>query len=314
MNQAVQDFAAFYTTKPFRPDNGEVDYENDRFLLKVQRDGMMLLHLKRDYIEALYLEHKCKTEEKMKYKWVYYTAFLNTVYLLLDCCTLRRCNQSYFDISEVTTKDVMVATLSQNGTIKGLPYNYGDKNGPYKPPGEAMRLPVDVFNEIFGILDSCSTDYTKIQVLSDLEKSLSEYKVLNFSISLVLSWFVIERFVSDLWESYLEKQNLTYESGSKRINSDRRDFLTRHLTMAQKLNLLELTNTINFETFSKLDRLRDIRNEITHRNNRFVCQGEDCRSAFEMVRYFLAKEYRIELDLNITYSFMGIYDRQTSGT
>jgi hypothetical protein len=314
MNQAVQDFAAFYTTRPFKLGNEQVDYENDRFLLKIKNDGMILLHLKKEYLEGLYSEHKCKTEEKMEYKWAYYTTFLNTIYLLLDCYTLRRCTLAYFDISEVTTKDLMVATLSQNGTIKGLSYNYGDKIGPYTTPGEVVKLPVDVFNETYTTLYSSSTDYTKIQVLSDLEKSLSEYKVLNFSTSLVLSWFVIERFISDLWESYLEKQNVTYNSGSKRMNSDRKKYLTWQLRIAQKLNLLELTDTIDFQTFLNLDELRDIRNKVTHRNNRFVCQGEHCRLAFEMVRYFLAKEYRIELVLNTNYSIMGIYDRQTSGT
>jgi len=314
MNQAVQDFAAFYTTMPFKLSKGEINYENDRFLLKIKSDGMILLHLKREYLEGLHFQHKCSTGEKMEYKWAYYMAFLNTTYLLLDCYTLQRLNIAYFDISEVTTKDAMVVTLIQNGTIKGLSYKYGGKIKPYKTLENVVELPVDVFDKIHTTLDSCSTDYTKIQVLSDLEKSLSEYKVLNFSTSLVLSWFVIERFISDLWEGYLKKQSITYNSGLKRINSDRKKSLTRQLGMEKKLNLLELTDTIDFETFSMLDKLRDIRNKVTHGKSRFVCRGEHCQSAFKMVRYFLAKEYHIDLVLNTGYSIMGIYDRQTLGT
>ena len=152
-------------------------------------------------------------------------------------------------------------------------------------------------------------DRDQLHVLSDLGKGLSEYKVLNFSTSLVLLWFVIERFITKIWNKYLADHNKTFENGSKRINSDRKTQLTRHLGIHKKLNLLELTGTLDFVKFTVLDELRDIRNKITHRNDKFVCKKEHCQKAFDMIKYFLEMEYEIELIFNTSYSFMGIYDR-----
>lgn len=304
-----QDFAAFYTTRPFCPENGAFRSENEHFILKANTDGMILLLLKRDYLRNVYLENECQDNEKMEYKWSYYTIFFNALYLLLDCHTLKDLEIAYFDISEVTTKDVMVVTLNENESIQGISYQYGEKIEPYAAINNRLEIPENILNKISGTLEKCCQDCDQLHVLSDLGKGLSEYKVLNFSTSLVLLWFVIEKFITKIWNRYLEDHNKTFENGSKRINSDRNTQLTRYFGIHKKLNLLELTGTLDFAKFSVLDELRDIRNKITHQNDKFVCKKEHCQKAFDMVKYFFEMEYKIELIFNTSYSFMGIYDR-----
>lgn len=305
-----QDFAGFYTTRPFYPEGGTFRIENENFILKVNKDGMILLHLKKDYLSKIYIEYECKDNEKMGYKWSYYTIFLNSIYLLLDSITLKELEISYFEISEVTTKDVMVVTLDENESIKGISYKYAKEIAPYESAGGRFEIPESLLKTICETLQECCKDRERIHILAELEKGLSEYKILNFSTSLVLLWFVIEQFISKIWDKFLEENNKTFADDRKRINSDRRIQLTRYMGVHKKLNLLELTENIDFETFLVLDELRDIRNKITHQNNKFVCKAEHCQKAFDMAKYFLEIEYNIKITFNTSYSLIGIYDRK----
>lgn len=308
-NKTQQDFAAFYTTKPFCPENGAFRTENEHFILKVNADGLILLCLKSDYLSQIYLENECEDHEKMEYKWSYYTTFLNALYLLLDCYTLNDFELSYFDISEVTTKDVMVVTLDENESIVGISYQYGEKLSPYTSSIHSLKIPENILNRIADALVRACQDRDQLHIMSDLGKGLSEYKILNFSTSLVLLWFVIEKFITGVWNRYLEDQNKTFEDGTKRISSKRKQQLTRYLDAHKTLNFLELTETIDFVQFEVLDELRGIRNKITHQNNKFICKNEHCQKAFDLIQYFLKTEYEIELIFNTNYSLMGIYDR-----
>jgi len=307
--KSQQDFAAFYTTRPFCPENGAYRAENDHFILKVNADGLILLCLKGDYLSKVYLAHECEDNEKMEYKWSYYTTFLNALYLLLDCYTLKDLEFAYFDISEVTTKDVMVATLDGNESIQGISYKYGDKIAPYPSTNNQLEIPENILNRISATLERCCHDHDQLHMFAELGKGLSEYKVLNFSTSLVLLWFVIEGFIAGAWNRYLGEQNKTYGDGSKRINSDRKTQLTRYFGVHKTLNFLELTGTLDFAKFEVLDELRDIRNKITHRNDKFICRKEHCHKAFDMIKYFIEREYGVELVFNTGFSLMGIYDR-----
>lgn len=305
----LQDFAGFYTTRPFFPEGGPFRMENENFILIVNNDGMILLHLKKDFLCNIYSEYECKNNEKMEYKWSYYTIFLNALYLLLDSITLKELHISYFEISEVITKDVMVVTLDENESIKGISYRYAKNIQPYGDTDDRLELPENILKTICEILQECCKERERIHILSEVEKGLSEYKILNFSTSLVLLWFVIEQFISKKWDKYLEENNTTFSDGRKRINSDRRAQLTRHMGVHKKLNLLELTENIDFEIFSVLDELREIRNKITHQNDKFVCKAEHCQKAFDMVKYFIDIEYNIKIIFNTSYSLIGIYDR-----
>ena len=311
-DKSQQDFAAFYTTRPFCPENGTYRAENEHFILKVNADGLILLCLKSDYLRELYLVNKCKNTEKMEYKWSYYTTFLNALYLLLDCYTLKDLQLAYFDISEVTTKDIMVVTLDENESIQGISYQYGDQIARYASTNNSLKISENILNRVSITLEQCCLDCDRLHMLADLGKGLSEYKILSFSTSLILLWFVIERFVTSIWNRYLEEQNKTFDRDIKRINSDRKSQLTRYLDIHKTLNFLELTETLDFSKFEVLNELRDVRNKIAHRNNKFICKKEHCLKAFDMIKYFIETEYEIDLIFNTRYLLMGIYDRSSN--
>ncbi|BAY07519.1 hypothetical protein [Calothrix sp. NIES-2098] len=314
----------------------EFVYYHDGYTLKICKDGMILLRIPAisNQIDSIYAEvdrnSLSSSENYIRFikevfvEWSKYIHYLNCIYLLLDSCLLKT-GIKYFEISEISSKDIF-----------GIAFDNGEELGMKISPSaivfQAVRrfpllcnctniffrfqrkeLPESVFNLLNSNFSTVYSNQKIVKVLAEVTKSLSEYKIANYPTSLVLSWFIIESFVSNLCSNFLESknQNVTYindegiEINCKRINSERKAFLIgRDYTISTILNILEISGLIEFNTFKKIDKIRQMRNKIVHAdpkspNNYDEKLRKNCQDAFEIITHFIEKEVGIVLAINL---------------
>ena len=304
------DAISFVPERPFRAETSGIEFDTDRYCLSL--DGAITLHLKTSYLNQFLSD--TAPEQRQIRKWYFYTTHLNCLYLLLDSFVLRDLQLSYFNLEEITTQNTNV--VSENG-MSTFPRSHIHVPQ-ISPPQQSLPVPnslLDLLNQAFNDL---TLEFERIHVLSELAKSLAAYKSADFTTSLVLAWFLLERFIEARWTHYLETENREFEHGQKRINADRRKTLNDHRSypVSAKLQILELAGKISFKQFFDLDILRDKRNEIVHPkrrdNSSSVTQGgsENCGLAFELLQQFIEAEFDLQIPLNKGYSFLGVFERQ----
>lgn len=295
------------------------EYKNKTYELKISRDGLFLFHLK---------SIASKEDENMEIlaqKWQKYLSFLNAVYLLFESCFFEETHMAYFEISEITNKDALVYT-TEEGMFRSMSIptesysaqyvsgrwlnSYQSGNPRYDWRIQArISVPLSIFDELNLLLDRVSKNINEVEILSELTKSLSEYKVGNYPISLVLSWFILETFIYKDWAKFLESKNETYKSGEKRISRKRMKNVfmdNRTYTVSVMLNILELNEKIDFQKYKRLDNLRDKRNKIVHRDSSVEVTAFDCQDALNLVVDYFEKYYDLKVNFNMSYSLTGI--------
>ena len=83
--------------------------------------------------------------------------------------------------------------------------------------------------------------------------------------SVVLSWFVIESVVSNMWHGWLRSIGAKQESLVKPPNSRRIKYLKgRDYTISIQSNMLQLSGVLPSDIFTKIDKIRKIRNDVVH--------------------------------------------------
>ena len=145
---------------------------------------------------------------------------------------------------------------------------------------------------------------------------LNEYYNLNFKTAIIQGWFVIEFFINERWNDFLNIKNSELRLNSKgklgkRLNKKRDEFLKgRDLTISIMSNILELNDFIPFAVFEDIDKVRKLRNMIVHNlNPKEEIIRMDCKSVLDLIKYFLKSIYSIELDVNVrlVYNSLDIY-------
>jgi hypothetical protein len=320
-------YLGFYTSRPFfvgkeidKPlDNtnwiehnrlmGEkiCQYQDTKYKLIFCRDGMILFHLV-DFDQIL--RDKNIKETQFTEKWAIYLDYLNTLYLLLDCNISKSMYDntlfSYLWITELTFRDVFPVEIEESNKeyfwiLKGCRERYKFEYNQF----DGISIPIKICDLINNDLGIIINNYRNIKILSNISKSLSEYKIANFSISLVLSWFIIEMFLKKYWDDFLNNKNETFPNEQKRINTDRKNYLEgRDYTISIISNTLELNDIISYELFKKIDRVRVIRNNIVHKN--IDCSQKDSALALEIIEQFINKEMSINISFNTSLIEYGI--------
>lgn len=340
----MESFVGFYTSRPFwaghAPNLQDIESVKDRFLelmsdevfvyessgyiLKICKDGMVLFQIK-EMAQPLDELARPNTPSDIKCtikRWGTYLDYLNCIYLLLDssCITELRC--AYFEISEITNRDAFTPTF-KNGKFKGGPLSFesfayhfqmGRHLSSYRSDmplrfdpriGSRKEIPKIVFDTLHSDFSKAYKDYSQVRNLAMITKSLGEYKVANYSTSLILSWFVIEFGLSSYWKKLLDSKNTPYENENKRISSKRMESFTgRDYPISVTLNLLELFDVIDYPTFCKIDKVRKVRNDIVH--NKASCEPESCQISFDIIKQFTMKDTGINLELSLDYSIKGL--------
>ncbi|MBD2105052.1 hypothetical protein [Leptolyngbya sp. FACHB-261] len=282
-------------------------YETDDYVLKVCKDGMFLFKLKQGF--------RAPDKNRDAYdRQLTYLDYLNCIYLLFQTAVLQLPDIQYLEVSEVTDKDVFLVKFEADKflgcfaprlsfahrfqTVQLSPdYRYADN---LETP--RLELPESIFSALNTNLAVVCKEYRSIKTLSEITKGLCECKFGNYANCLLSLWMLIESYLSGFWSSLIESKNTVFEDGSKRIKSERMKHLRdgRVYSASVVSNILELFDLLDLETFRKIEKVRDLRNQIIHRDEKAPCKLEHCQTAFEIVREFVAQETEVSLNFDLT--------------
>lgn len=264
-------------------------------------------------------EKETPTIETMAKVWGEYLDFLNAFYLLLDSATMELCKFCYFNLHEITNRDAFrvryedgkysgenIATESIASTFQNGRFSSNYRQGaPIEFDSQIMMrliIPLDAIEHAVNEFTKVITTQGLEKTLSSFAKSLSEYKIGNYETSVVLSWFIIEAALSTLWKNHIENLNDDYADGKKRINRDRRDFLTgRDFTISLISNLLELWGALPHKQFQDIDTVRGYRNKIVHNYN-FSLGPNEARLALDTAKAMIDRIWHLRFTPNLSYS------------
>ena len=337
-------YTAFYSSRPFWA-GSEIDFQvpptdewfysqmsevvyavnSEEFSLKVCRDGQILIQVKK-------LEERKDGSDpskpiSMKDRvglWGEYLDYLNTFYLLLDSATIDVDKLACFDFQEITSRDAFRVTFeNEREPSQGVDpsqsfasiFLMGRHLSSYR---NGLPLEVDSrlsCREVISIdaISHASEQFALIisqsgseKVLASFAKSLSEYKIGNYEISIVLAWFITEAIVNDLWSTHLDSLNQDLPNSRRRINTDRRKILTgTDFTISIVTNLLELFDVLEGDWLEKVDKVRKCRNKIAHTNT-FSPGVDEAELAIAVAQEMIARKWKITLNPDLSYSIKGL--------
>jgi hypothetical protein len=307
-------------------------YESELYQLKICKDGMILFR-NEELEQDVKNEYKKCEGKQIDIKqhvnwWSTYLDYLNCIYLLLESATLSIKRHAWFEISEITNKDVFQISF-KDGKFSGCTVpelsivskfitgrNLSDYDSDFSRAlkfDQRLSWRLEIQNDVFELLNDnfgkIFPHYDHIRTLSNLLKSLAEYKIGNYSVSFILAWFIIESHFSQSWRSFLNDKNCEIEAGEKRINRKRMDiFKGRDYTISVILSMLELSDKISITDYNQVEKLRKIRNAIVHENAE--CSNDACINAFEFIRSLIKNAMGLDLMLSTGYSISGLLEPQ----
>ena len=307
----------------FRGQMSEVVYEkhNADVSLIICRDGQILFRIAR-LEPAGGVDLSTPIEDTVS-RWGEYLDYLNSFYLLLDSATIETDRHAIFNLHEITHRDAFrttfegerevsqsiasesIASVFQMGRYlssysQDFPIEYDPK---LSHRSVVSLAAISLAGEsIFKVVSSQGSE----KHLASYAKSLSEYKVGNYETAIILSWFITESVANWLWNSQLDALNADFPGGRRRINRERRDFLTgRDFTASITTNLLELFGQIDLELLNKVDEVRGYRNKIVHTDS-FQVGANEATKALAVAREMIIKRWAISFTPSFSYSVQGL--------
>ena len=295
--------------------------ETDTYALKVSRDGRIMLRVAA-------LEKVCAPEahppmEEIVKKWGEYLDYLNAFYLLLDSSTIELTAFHYFNLHEITNRDAFRVSYEngkstgENIAIESIAsvFQMGRYSSSYRPGVPIEYDSAIMMRQVISIevIRHAASAFGKVVAISGLAKtlasfakSLSEFKIGNYETSVVLSWFITEAALSHLWKEHIDSLNAEAADGRKRINRERKDFLTgRDLTISMISNLLELWGVLPHSEFQDIDAVRGFRNKIVHSHS-FVPGPFEAQLAMKTAQTMIERLWGLRFTPSFGYSVTGI--------
>lgn len=332
-------FTAFYPSRPFWAgskvnfavprigswfDNQMVEEvysrQTDAYALKVCRDGRILIR-----ISSLERGESHETDQPIQEivrRWGDYLDYLNAFYLLLDSATLEIDHVAYFNLHEITNRDAFRVTYENGKSAEQIAiesiasvFQLGRHSGTYRPDLPIEHNPMIMMRDVvsLAVISHAGALFERViespgleKYLASFAKSLAEYKVGNHETSLILAWFTTEALLSKTWEAHLDSLNRDMTDGRKRINSDRRKFLTgRDFPTSVVSNVLELFGILGYELFGDIDIVRGYRNKIVHARG-FVPSATEAQLSMKTALAMIERLWGLRLTPNLSYSVSGI--------
>jgi hypothetical protein len=297
--------------------------DTDALSLRISRDGEILIRIARLESNAPNTVPSPIEDEDTVRRWGEYLDYLNTFYLLLDSATIERDHRAYFNLHEITTRDAFRVSYEDG---KRIDENIANESiasvfqtarfvGTYRSESDIEHHPLIVMRAVISrdAISHAASEFERIvasagaeKTLASFAKSLSEYKVGNYETCIVLAWFVTEAAISSLWERQLDALNQDLPDGRRRINSDRRHFLTgRDLPTSVVSNLLELFGAVDHELFEDIDKVRRFRNQIVH-PTQFTPRAAEAQLAMGTALSMIRRIWNIHLTPSLGYSVPGL--------
>ena len=281
--------------------------ETESYALRVCRDGRILLRVPA-------LEHDNHID-----KLSGYLDYLNAFYLLLDSATLEIDHRSHFNLHELTHRDVIRVTYREDGTVsENLPsesvastFQLGRYLSSYRPDlpirldsrismRQVSVVSLKAITHACTLFESVVSSPQIVTTLSSFAKSLAQYKVENYSISLILAWFIIESDINRLWKQKIDSLNHDIR-GVRRINSDRKKYLTgRDFTISIVSNMTELFGVLDHALFKDIDRIRKCRNDLVHEEK--LPSAADACLAMKTALSMIESRWSVKLTPNFSRS------------
>lgn len=329
-------FTAFYPSRPFWA-GSKVDFgpppkvdgwfhsqmtedvyttSTDKFCLRVCRDGRISLRI--SDLEPSNDPEQLATIEATVRRMGEYLDFLNAFYLLLDSAALKVDQTRYFDLHEITHRDVFRVTY-ENGRLAGENIASESIASIFQmaryPSSYRSDIPIEEDSRIrmrqvvsIDAIKMAATQLTQVvsspgteRPLASFAKALAEYKISNYSTSIVLAWFITEASLSSLWRTHLESLNRDGDGGSRRINSDRWDVLTgRDFTTSIVSNFLELSEVLSTSEFREVDLVRGYRNKIVH-SKAFSPGATEAQLALKTAQQMIQRIWGIGFEANLVH-------------
>lgn len=295
--------------------------QTDAYALKVCRDGQILIRISK-LESGEPFEADQSIEETVRH-WGDYLDYLNAFYLLLDSATIEIDRVAYFNLHEITNRDAF-RVIYENGKLAGgniaiesiaHVFQFGRFSGSYPSDLPIENAPMISMRDIVSLaaISHAGAVFERVIEVPGLEKSLasfakslSEYKVGNYETSLVLAWFIIEASLSNVWESHLDSLNCDVGPNRKRMNSDRRKFLTgRDLPISVVSNMLELFGLLDHRLFVDIDTVRRCRNKIVHTPG-FTPDATEAQLSMNTALAMIERRWALRLTPNLSFSVHGI--------
>ena len=291
------------------------DLTKDGLTVRVVRDGM--IEIRYDKIES-----KVRADdEPVDFQgglslWNEYLKLCNIYNLILDGLTVKMKNFAQFNFKEITSNEASRTTYEgATSTGSGIPPNsivghyFMQRYRSSHRPGLPLRasffsatrwpLSLELFTPTFDLFYAVIASDSLSEYVFSLSKAVCEFKKTNFRLTIVLCWFVVEAVLKDRYSEYLA--NLP--NSNQRINSDRRNFLEgRDVTAGVMSNILELVDIINIDELRKIDKLRQLRNDVAHSINKKEINMAEARDSLSLVATMIFSGTGLELPLNLSIS------------
>jgi hypothetical protein len=319
------DFSSLSTPESFYEQMTEEVYsrETPNHTIKVCRDGMIMLR-----IEALELGERPPDPSKYTEtarRWADYLDYVNSFYLLLDSASVDVAKRSYFALQEVTSDEALRVRYddgkrdsetfmagSRASFVQNLrnPWAYRSRDRIGSDPTILARdvVAINVIERAADLFAKVVDSPDLAKALGSFAKSLSEYKVGNYDISIVLSWFISEAIITELWGEYVDTMNRDLPSVGKRIGADRRQFLTRRdLSVRWMSNLLELWEQIDHADFLDIDMVRGYRNSVVHPRHDRQIGAAEAQLALKTAQSLVNRRWAFDLRPNLNYSVPSLW-------
>lgn len=289
--------------------------------LKISRDGRISIRVNHieDAIDAI-SDDNLDIDSDIK-NWSQYLDYLNSFFLFLDSSVIEIDRIAIFQLYEITNRDAFRVTIDENGETVGESIAINSPTGRlqlgrYSPRDSLEHIEYSSDIQMRSIISYAAikmasdnfskaiSDIGTIKTTSSFSKSLSEYKIGNYSSSILTSWFIVESSMNIMWENHLKSLNNDEEV--RRINKDRRKFLNgRDFTASIVSNLLELWEIIPFDIFNHIEDIRKYRNSIVH-GLPFDPSADECRKALITANFFIERLWNVKIKLNTSLTIPGL--------
>lgn len=298
------------------PELSEVNFVRvlEKFEMRVARDGMVMLHL------SEYPDIPLETDIEQRVRMLnVYVEHMNAFLLLLDTVLQRLEDGGSIDVSEVTRADICTVVYYENQPIPAIAatgFNASFVRAGYRfsPPSAGDHFWISYRSTISSnameqtvVLFSHAIEKDGlISALASLTKGISEYKVGNYALAIVLSWFVVESSLRQLWRRVLDQIRTEDSSASPRINGDRLRLLTgNNYSIAAISNTLELMEIISPGLFQLVNDVRQKRNKIAHVDGDYVATTQDAQQAIQAASEMVKAYFDLDVSPSLGFSVSG---------
>jgi hypothetical protein len=286
--QSQHDIQSFWE----KLDHVVFEKQSANFILQVCRDGLIKIHA-----PNIEVDHPIDSEQvfvmsvNWQEKWGKYLNFLNAFHVILYSSALHfkwggDKSVDMLDFCKITRNDVFQLNDREANPGPSSVYHAGvSKRDTYRKINTSnhpllfanLGLDEDILVCAAEQFEQVSGNEELIQLLSELAKSLSEFKQFNNTSSLIMAWFGIEKIVN------------------KMANQD---VLANARHIADKIALLKAAERLDECDFENLTKCRKARNKVAHGDETNI----DDSTAI-IANQLLIKLINMKFNLNIRASF-----------